>query len=163
RKQLVQLRNYSLAFLFVLIAIFRSKSDSSSFISKTIFGENSSVIGVYLIFTTIILLLLFHFLSRRKEQIGKLILEVDTLTVQLKDKTLNFNIKEIKNFKIKKGFSDATKEVVTLISLYDNWLTFEYNNIKYEYQFTIESSYSSKQFADLLIIWKSNNTEFVVE
>lgn len=145
------------------MAIFKSRSDSPSFLSKTLFGENASSIGLYLIFITIVLLLVFHFLSRRKKQLGKLIFTSDKIETHLQNKTYSFNISEIKGFELKIGVSDGRREFRTLISSYDNWLFFEDNNIKYNYQFVIDSDYASKQLTELINIWKSNNSSFKVK
>jgi hypothetical protein len=138
--------------LAILVILFRSKNASSS-LGRALLGDNSSIIGLWLLFPTIILGLVFHFLSRRKKEIGKLTMTGDTLTVQLSNKTLDFNIKELTDFKIKQDFKDVSKQAVTMLSSYDNWVTFEYKNLKYEYQFTIDSSYSNQQLTALLTTW----------
>ena len=163
RKWFVRLRNYCIIFLGILITQFKSRNLSGPSNGKIFLGENYALIGLTLLLTTIILGFTFHFLSRKKKQIGKITMTKETITIELADNTFNFKVNETKDIKIKQGFFDVTKEAVTFLSSYDNWLTFEYNNLKYKYQFTIGSSYSSNQLKELLTIWGNNLNSFAVE
>ncbi len=87
----------------------------------------------------------------------------ETITIEQADKTLDFKISDITGLNIKQGQSDVSKEMVVMMSSYDNWLSFVHHNLNYEYQFTIDSSYASRQLADLLAIWKQHGYLFLVE
>ena len=65
RSRYVLLRNYCVALLFILLALFRSKSIQTY--CERFFGELFGEIILFIIIATVISVLLFHFLSMRKK------------------------------------------------------------------------------------------------
>jgi hypothetical protein len=96
-------------------------------------------------------------------EIGKLEMSIDKLVIQLKDKTLSFNITELSNFKILRKYSDIKKETVSLISSYENWLIFDILNVSYNFQFKVESDFKNRQLTELMNDWKGNSDFCLIE
>ncbi|MEI6061373.1 MAG: hypothetical protein WCR72_11735 [Bacteroidota bacterium] len=60
----IRLRNYCIAFLFIILVLFRSRY--SKMLWKNTFGEDSTILVLSLLFTAMLLALLFHILSLKK-------------------------------------------------------------------------------------------------
>jgi hypothetical protein len=97
------------------------------------------------------------------KKIGRLEMSIDELIIQLKNKTLSFNIRQLSNFKIQRKYTDIKKETVSLISSYDNWLIFDMLNVTYNFQFKIESDFKNRQLTDLMNNWKENSSFNLIE
>jgi hypothetical protein len=106
---------------------------------------------------------IFHFLSRRKKKIGKLTMTPDIIVIELMDNILTFNIQDITGFRIRRCYSEIKKVNVSLMSSYDNWISYKHDSSNYKFQFMIESGYSNNQLNDLVNSWKERNDFIFVE
>lgn len=143
------------------IALFRIKFIQTQL--ENFANDGFSPIIIILLLSTVFLIFYFHFLSRRMKEIGKLEMSIDKLVIQLKDKTLSFNITELSNFKILRKYSDIKKETVSLISSYENWLIFDILNVTYNFQFKVESDFKNRQLTELMNDWKGNSDFCLIE
>ncbi len=155
------IRNFCISLLVIFIALFRIKFIQTQ-LEKSLNEEFGLFYFIFLI-STVILIFYFHFLSRRMKKIGRLEMSIDELIIQLKNKTLSFNIRQLSNFKIQRKYTDIKKETVSLISSYDNWLIFDMLNVTYNFQFKIESDFKNRQLTDLMNNWKENSSFNLIE
>ena len=143
------------------IALFRIKFIQTQI--ENFANDGFGPIIIILLLSPVFLIFYFHFLSRRMNEIGKLEMSIDKLVIQLKDKTLSFNITELSNFKILRKYSDIKKETVSLISSYENWLIFDILNVSYNFQFKVESDFKNRQLTELMNDWKGNSDFCLIE
>jgi hypothetical protein len=151
-----RIRNVCFLILIITFSIFKPSRLSSHSLADSIFGEYTSTLESFVLVPIGLIGIICHIFSRRKKIIGTLTMEEEIISIKLSNEISNFNIKEIKDLKIEQQFSDLPKEAVTLMSTFENWLTFENENIKYKYQFRVETSYSSIQLEKLITFWKMN-------
>lgn len=161
RKIFVRIRDVSLTFILIFSMVFR-KNEILLFFER-MFGETVGAIVLLIFLFSLLGLITFYFLSRRKKQTGELTLTEEVLNIQDKKEALQINIKQLKNFTIKTNIFIPNEEYVGLYSSYNNWLIFEYMNTKYIYQFIIESYFKGNQFKELVDYWKKNHSFTLIE
>jgi len=122
-----------------------------------IFGEDGSWIVLVIFIFIIISGFAFHFYSRKKRNVGKIKLSQDSITIQKRNLVQEFSLVEVSHFQIKQSFDDVKNEQVALMTSYDNWISFEYRNSRYEFQFLIDSDYHKNQLSDLMNSWKERS------
>lgn len=148
----VRLRNFCIALLVLMVVLNRRNQLILSL--KKIIGEDGSWIVLAILIIIIISGLVFHSYSRKKRNVGKITLSQDSITIHKRNMVQEFSLDEVSHFQIRQSFDDVKTDQVALMSSYDNWLSFEYRNNRYEFQFLIDSNYHKNQLSDLMNSWK---------
>lgn len=161
RDTYVALRNACIALISVLLVLLRYRM-GRSVVSETL-GQSYEELGFVFFIAIIIAGIVFHFISRKETDTGKLELSEEQISIMLKSDCLNFKVSNLSSFKIKRSFDDVSEMAMTMISSYDNWVSFSYNEVNYTYQFAIDSGYADQQLNKLIDYWKTNMPGFEVE
>ena len=107
--------------------------------------------------TLILVFILFYYLSRRRKTIGKLIVTEQTIEIETKNQSYEVKISDLNNFSVDSKYLRTRKEFASLAGSIDNWILFDFQNNKYNYQFAITSGYAGNKFRELIVDWSKND------
>ena len=151
----IRLRNILLSINFLLFAIL--EIERINIYLENIFGDIIAYVFLSIIIVSLILIVIFHILARRKQHVGILNLHEKYFTINQNNSIFTVDIKQLSNYAITTNYFNTEEKSTGLASSYNNWLQFEYKNNEYKYQFVIESNFIGNQFENLIDNWKNND------
>ena len=152
RKQFLKIRNALFAIAVPSVMYLKSSKDWQG----TLWGHYV----VALVLVLFLIVIIIHIYSRRKKVVGKIEFYQNTIITIANNKKLEFYIPKLSGLTVTQDMMEGKAGFNSMMSFYDNWISFSDEGKDYNFQFRIQSQFDRKQFSETLKEWNEIGHSF---